>query len=392
MVVLFPPDERRLRVSRIPTITGLGLVTPLATGVDATWRALLDGRFITNHARTQLDAASADRVHRLAVAAAAEAAADAGWKPGGFAAGRTALVLGTSKGAVELHMTAPPAIGPSTSDNPSGCPFGLASIAAAVRGSLPLLDGPSITLSAACASGLHALIRASMMIRNREADRVLVVAAEASVNPLFLGSFKRLGVLPREDVGCRPFDETRDGFLMSEASAAVCLEASESDARSGGRSPYAVVERYGLAGDATHMTGGDPDGSTLRYLLEQVVAARPVDLIHAHGTGTPFNDPIELAALDDACGTGDGSAPLVYSHKGALGHSLGAAGLVSIALNCVMHARQTVAPNVQTRRPLKTRRVRIRGADAKSQANVRRSLAVAAGFGGPTAVVSLVSP
>ena len=97
----------------------------------------------------------------------------------------------------------------------------LESTALAVRASLQLLDGPALTISAACASGLHALIRATMMIRGGEADRVLVVAAEASVSPIFLGSFRRMGVLPAEGVGCRPFDQARDGFLMSEA-AAVC--------------------------------------------------------------------------------------------------------------------------------------------------------------------------
>jgi 3-oxoacyl-[acyl-carrier-protein] synthase II len=248
------------------------------------------------------------------------------------------------------------------------------------------LDGAALTTSAACASGLHALIRAAMMIRGGEADRVLVVAAEASVHPLFLASFKRLGVLPPEGFGCRPFDEDRAGFLMSEGAAAVCLESVESDRRP--PNTYARIEHFALGGDATHMTGGDPDGLTLRNLLARVIDARPVDLIHAHGTGTTFNDPIELVAFDDVVAS-DASSPSVYSHKGALGHSLGAAGLVSVALSCMMHSKRVVLPNVQTRKALATRRVRI-SPDAKAQAT-RRSLAVAAGFGGPTAVISLVS-
>jgi 3-oxoacyl-[acyl-carrier-protein] synthase II len=226
-----------------------------------------------------------------------------------------------------------------------------------------------------------------MMIRGGEADRVLVVAAEASVHPLFLASFRRLGVLPPEGFGCRPFDEDRAGFLMSEAAAAICLEAVDPDHLP---QAYASVERFALGGDATHMTGGDPAGSTLRHLLARVVDARPVDLIHAHGTGTTFNDPIELAAFDDVVAApARESLPSVYSHKGALGHSLGAAGLVSVALSCMMHAKRMVLPNVQTRKPIATRRVRI-DPDAKAQAT-RRSICVAAGFGGPTAVISLVS-
>jgi 3-oxoacyl-[acyl-carrier-protein] synthase II len=288
-------------------------------------------------------------------------------------------VVGTSKGSVDAwtnrDATAPPV------------DSFLESTAMAVRASLPLLDGPGLTLSAACASGLHALIRGAMMIRSGEADRVLVVAAEASVSPLFLGSFRRMGVLPREEIGCRPFDRDRDGFLMSEAAAAVCLEAAGPDEASRG---YAAVERFALGGDAVHMTSGDPDGTVLRRLLKDVVAARPVDLIHAHGTGTGFNDPIELSAFEAECvREGSPAPPLVYSHKGALGHSLGASGLVSAALSCLMHRKRVVLPNVRTSHSIATRSVEI-VACAKTRATTR-SLVTAAGFGGPVAVVSLVS-
>jgi 3-oxoacyl-[acyl-carrier-protein] synthase II len=143
-----------------------------------------------------------------------------------------------------------------------------------------------------------------------------------------------------------------------------------------------------MGADATHMTGSDPAGATLRYLLQKVVAARPVDLIHGHGTGTTINDPVELAAFDDLCDSADHPSPVVYSHKGALGHSLGASGLVSVALNCMMHRRGIALPNVQTRRPLPTRGLHINPQPLERR--IRRSIAAAAGFGGPTAVVSLV--
>ena len=360
-------------MSRIPVITGIGLVTPLGNSAASTWDALLAGRHIRDHARTTQDGASPDRIHRLALAAADEALRDARWGDRAAEPHRTATVVGTSKGAVEAWMTALPVAG-------------LSETASRVRATFPLLDGPVLTTSAACASGLHALIRAAMMIRGGEADRVLVVAAEASVHPLFLASFKRLGVLPPEGHGCRPFDEDRAGFLMSEAAAAVCVESVDPD---DAPNAYARIDRYALGGDATHMTGGDPTGSTLRHVLARVVDARPVDLIHAHGTGTTFNDPIELSAFDDIIARTDDISPSVYSHKGALGHSLGAAGLVSAALSCMMHANQVVLPNVQTKRPIATNRIRITP-DAKAQAT-RRSVAVAAGFGGPMAAISLVS-
>jgi 3-oxoacyl-[acyl-carrier-protein] synthase II len=358
-------------VNRIPIITGLGLVTPLGNCVQETWNALLAERFITTHARCPFDSQSGDRIHRLAIAAAKEAISDARWneRPGG-----AALVMGTSKGAIDAWTTAPP------------MDSFLASTAAAVRATCPLLDGPSLTISAACASGLHALIRAAMMIRGGEAQRVLVVAAEASVSPMFLASFRRLGVLPAEGVGCRPFDVDRDGFLMSEAAAAVCLESADPDHAG---HAYARVDRYALAGDATHITSSDPGAAALRRIVRVAVDGRGVDLIHAHGTGTIVNDPIE-AAIFESEGVVGGSVPAVYSHKGALGHSLGASGLVSIVLNCLAHRHALVPRNVQTPTPLPGPIIGVM-LSSTGRRKIRRSLSISAGFGGAMAAVSLVS-
>jgi 3-oxoacyl-[acyl-carrier-protein] synthase II len=370
-------------------ITGIGLITPLGATAPQTWSALLAGEHIRYHARAAGVDATHDRIHTMAQRAAAEALAQARWTERAADAARTALVVGTSKGPIETWLCPPVAL--SDVGNRSGSvvgirdsALGLSSIASALRQKFPICDGSSVTISAACASGLHALIRAAVMLKSGEADRVLVVAAEASVHPLFLGSFKRLGVLPREETGCRPFDQNREGFLMSESAAAVCLELPESEAAAVVR-----LERFALGGDATHMTGGDPRGATLRRLLLDVMRGEPVDLIHAHGTGTEFNDPLELAAFDDHCVIHN-RVPRVYSHKGALGHSLGAAGLVSVALNCMIHTQGIVPPNVRTTQPLPTRRLRI--AREAERTPIQRSLAIAAGFGGPTAAVSLASP
>jgi len=288
--------------------------------------------------------------------------------------------------------------------------FGLASVAEALASQFEMPEAPRLTLSAACASGLHALIRGAMMIQSGEVTRVLVVAAEASAHPLFLGSFRRLGVLPPEGVPCRPFDQNRQGFLMSDAAAAVCLEAVTSDADPTA-SPIAAIERFAMAGDAKHITAGDPTGAVMRHLLRAVLGNRPVDLIHAHGTGTALNDEIELSAIehvlacdrpttnstsDNPCyvkfnpgGRAGGSQVAVYSHKGAMGHSLGASGLVSVVLNCVAHRTGIVPPNVNTMEPIATRWTSI--SRSAVHRPVRRSLACATGFGGPTSVVSLIS-
>jgi 3-oxoacyl-[acyl-carrier-protein] synthase II len=208
----------------LAVISGVGLLTPLGRTAGETWQSLLDGRFITDHAKSagEFDQRS-PRVIQMARDVAEQALAEAGWADDHFA-----TVVGTSKGSVESWLSSATPLQPISHSRyeaggedgqfrlPDARPdiTGLADIAAALAG-----RGPKLTVSAACASGLLALGRAVMMIRAGEARRVLVVAAEASVHPLFLGSFKRLGVLPREGVGCRPFDETRDGFLMSEAAA-----------------------------------------------------------------------------------------------------------------------------------------------------------------------------
>jgi 3-oxoacyl-[acyl-carrier-protein] synthase II len=427
-------------------ISGLGLVTPLGLSVGQSWAALLSGAHIRDHSRVELGASETGlaRVCRLGVMAAGEAVAEAGWGPEVLGDEGTALVVGTSKGAVVDFRSSIFDFRLEGHENPESSrksqsanrryPVGLSDIAEAV-GEHFGINGPRMTVPAACASGLVALIRGAMMIRGGEARRVLVVAAEASVHPLFVGSFARLGVLPREGVGCRPFDRGREGFVMSEAAAAVCVELEdrkEKETRRHGDKerktaassllvplspcrpvPSVSVEGFAMGGDAVHLTGGDAEGRVLRRMLGEVIDGRQVDLVHAHGTGTAFNDPVELGVIESVIGSeerqgdketrrqGDESPravplspcplvplPHVYSHKGALGHSLGAAGLVSVVLNCMMHREGVVLPNVQTHMPLEMRGVRLNREVERRE--IRRSVALAAGFGGAAAVVGLV--
>jgi 3-oxoacyl-(acyl-carrier-protein) synthase len=179
---------------------------------------------------------------------------------------------------------------------------------------------------------------------------------------------------------------------MSECAAAVCLESVERDDRGSSDGaddrPRVGIERYALGGDGSHLTSPDPAGRVLRHLIDKVTGSQPVDLVHAHGTGTPTNDPIELAALESVFEHAT-STPCLYSHKGALGHSLGAAGLVSVVINLRAHQHGVIPPNVRTTDPLTARGVHIH---AGTQGRpVHRSLALAAGFGGATAAISLIS-
>jgi len=335
---------------------------------------------------------------------------------------RTALVVGTSKGPADdwlVPLEYDP-YRPPTSDKPSNgkcedvtitpnigsitkcedvtfngnigfigdipimpdADFGLACVQTALASRLGI-SGPVLTTSAACASSLHALIRAAMLLQHGDADRAIVVGTESSLHPAFIESFTRLGVIANPGQPCRPMDRNRSGFLISEAAAAVCLE------RRPARPGEIVLDGFALGSDASHLTHTDTSASTLKYCLKQVIAGRPVDLIHAHATGTVSNDVIELGAIAEASANTPPGGPILYSHKGALGHSLGASGLVATVLNVLSHRHGLVPGNVNTTDPMETPAGRIE--NKTLQYPIRRSLVIAAGFGGATGVVGLRS-
>ncbi|QOV90309.1 hypothetical protein IPV69_02755 [Humisphaera borealis] len=299
---------------------------------------------------------------------------------GAISTDRTALVVGTSRGPVDEWLDFP-----ELSRLHHG--FGISTLAARLAEGVGHGNGPRLTFCGACASGLHALIHAAMLIEHGDADRALVVASESSLHPVFLQSFRRLGVLAPKGFRCRPFDVSRNGLLVSEAAAAITLERSEEPGKS---APGDIIlDGRAFAGDAAHLTGFDPDGATIRRVLSEAIGGGPVDLIHAHGTGTVTNDAAEASAIDAALSdiAAAGERPSVYSHKGAIGHSLGASGLISVVLNVMMHRRGVVPGNAGLESPLPLARATL-SRDAVSR-TISRSIACAAGFGGATAAVSL---
>jgi 3-oxoacyl-[acyl-carrier-protein] synthase II len=357
-------------------ISGIGLVTPLGGSARDTWRNLLLGKSISTHSRAELPiAAGRCRITELCTRVAWEAITDAGWAD----AANAAIIVGTSKGPIESWIE-------SLNDLHDGKPMmhredgiNLSDVATRVAEKIGAPQAPRMTFSAACASGLHAVIRAIMMLRGGEISRAVVIAGESSLHPLFIASFARLGVIAPAGTPCRPFDETRKGFVISEAAAAVCLEL---------KSPAAgdvVIDRFSFGGDATHLTGSDLEAKTLRRMLKTVCAGRPIDLIHAHGTATASNDPIELAAIESAITAG--APPVLYSHKGALGHSLGAAGLVSLAINALAHRAGVVPGNIYTHKPIPATRVQLSPKAIKRP--IRSSIILASGFGGSLGALGL---
>lgn len=339
-------------------ITGAGCVTPLGATLDATWDALLAGRWIADQGVAPVDRADRPRVEQLGLLAARAAIGDAD-------ASDVALFVGTSKGPADQWLF----------DNHVG-EYGLATLADGLAEAIGC-RGPRHTSSAACASGLHALTAAVMRMRHEGLQRALVVAAESSLHGIWSATFKRIGVLAPPGEPGRPFDVDRSGFVIGEASAAVMLE------RRVPRAGDVVVDDARMGGDAFHLTGSDPEAGALRRLIADTVGGAPVDLVHAHATATGV-DAIELAAIDATLG---GRRPVVYSHKGAIGHTLGASGLLATALTARAMRESTVPPLATTRTPIASGhcQLALRG----GRQSVGSALVLASGFGGALAAARM---
>ena len=353
-------------------IQGIGLITAQAAGIEANWTALLDGKLLSDHGGAGVSRNKQPRVVQLAEIAAREALIDAGWGADKSRGPTTALVVGTSKGPVDEWLAA------RDRGDVADSRHGIAGLAADLSARLGLLSIRE-TWSAACASGLYALWQGENLLRRGVCDRVLVVAAESSLHPIFIATFDRLGVLAKPGYGCRPFDETRDGFVMSEAAAAVCLGLTP------GRFPLRL-ERVAVASDAFHITGVDPSGEALRHVLRQAAGDAAIDFVHAHGTATEVNDPSELAAIEAVVGQ---NRPHVFSHKAAFGHTQGAAGLIGVVCNAQAHRHGQVPPNAATLHPIPHKDAVLNASPADRK--IRESLVLAAGFGGSIAAARLSS-
>jgi 3-oxoacyl-(acyl-carrier-protein) synthase len=341
-------------------ISRLALLTPLGFE-DATWSALASGRRLDDHTAVPdalLDPdTTLDRSLRLALAAARRLAPPPD----------TALFCGTSKGPVSTFLAALDTLAAGDALSPTHAAhiaLGTGAIGPLLARALRL-TGPVHTSVAACSSGLHALHRAARAVAFGECPRALVLAADASLHPLFTGSFARLGVLAPADASgkrrCDPFGDEGgggEGFFLTEAAAALLIEPAPS------APPFAWIERTALAADATDLIAIDPHTRSLRTALRAAAGDAPLAFLHAHATGTA-HDAHERAALA-AIAPG---VP-IFSHKRWLGHALGAAGLVSLALSALAH-RHGITPAGHAVAP---------GA---------RSLTIAQGFGGHIAVVAL---
>lgn len=337
-------------------ITGRGVVSPVASGVDPFFNGLLglEGGisdegiapcdFDPETVMTPKEARRTDRFAQLAIAAADQAADEAGLVDG-VDPRRVGVIVGTGVGGLttlQRECTTWLQEG-DRSVSPLFVPMMMPNAASGQIAMRRGLHGPGFSIASACSTGAHSIGEAARMIARGEVDAMIAGGTEAALVGLCIAAFRRMGALSR--VGeSRPFDTRRDGFVMGEGSAVLVLEREE-HAKARGAQVFARVTGYGASNDAFHITQPEENG---RGAVEAMTAAledaglSPADVgyVNAHGTSTPINDRVETIALRQVF-SDDG--PPVSSCKGAVGHTLGAAGAIE-ALACVEALRRGALP------------------------------------------------
>jgi len=341
-------------------VTGMGAITPLGVGartLHERWSAgacgIRDGEapcadFNPADFLSVKEAHRADRFTQLAIAACAEALADAGWEEElPYDARRVGCVLGTGIGGISTLVEGQDTLrdrGPGQV-SPLSVPLMMSNAGAAALSMRHGLRGPTFAVSSACASGTHALGCALRMLQSGEADAVLAGGSEAGLTPLARAAFGALDALSESGIS-RPFDARRDGFVMGEGAAVLVLERSSAARARGGR-VLGTIKGYGSSSDAHHLTAPRDDGegqaaAMTAALADAGLAAEEVDYVNAHGTSTPLNDSAETLAIKLALGEHAQRIP-VSSTKSAIGHLLGAAGAVE-AVATLLALRDRIAP------------------------------------------------
>ncbi len=365
-------------------ITGLGLVTPLACGVDETWKRLVAGqsgagpitRFDTSNVVTTYaceipfgdgsdgtfnpddwmepkDRRKVDDFILYGMAAADQAVKDAGWEaPSEAERLRTGVMIGSGIGgltsiaetAVLIRERGPKRVSPFFIP---GALINLISGQVSIRYGY---KGPNHAVVTACSTGAHAIGDAARLIMWGDADVMIAGGAESPISEIGIAGFNACKALSTKrpdapEKASRPYDADRDGFVMGEGAGVVVLEEYE-HAKARGARIYAEVLGYGLSGDAYHITAPSEDGDgafrcMTAALARAGITPERVDYINAHGTST-MADTIELGAVERLLGNAAAKATM-SSTKSSIGHLLGAAGAVE-AIFCALAIRDQVAP------------------------------------------------
>ena len=221
------------------------------------------------------------------------------------------------------------------------------------------LKGPNSCVATACATGAHASGDAFKIIQRGEADVMIAGGSEACITPLGFGGFAALKALSclndTPESASRPFDATRDGFVMGEGCGILVLEEVE-HARKRGAHIYAEIVGYGMTSDTNHITAPDPKGAgasqcMIRAMKDAGIRPEEVDYINAHGTATPMNDRVETIAIKGAFGEALAKKIPVSSTKSMTGHLLGAAGSIEAIVCCKVIQEGIIPPTINLHHP-----------------------------------------
>lgn len=407
-------------------VTGIGAVTPLASGAQNTWQKLLnsqsgikgidtfdvsdipakiaglvprgegDGLFNAEDHVTIKDMKKMDDFIVYGVAAADQAIADSGWKPETDEDQEaTGVLIGSGIGGLPRISEASDLVnnGKTRRVSPFFIPSCLINL---VSGQVSIkhgLKGPNHAVVTACSTGAHAVGDASRMIMLGDADVMVAGGAEAAVCRLGMAGFAAARALstgyndtPTE--ASRPWDEGRDGFVMGEGAGCVVLEEYE-HAKARGARIYAEVVGYGMSGDAYHITAPAEDGNggfrSMRNAIRNAgLNPEDVDYVNAHGTSTPLGDEIELGAVKRLFGDHAKNISM-SSTKSATGHLLGAAGAIEAVFSILAIHEGVVPPTLNLRNPSEAcKGIDLVPLEAK-QRKVNVALSNSFGFGGTNA-------
>ena len=367
-------------MKRRVVVTGMGAITPVGNDVATTWRALLDGKSGAGPI-THFDASSfpvrfacevkdfdplaymdrkeakrADQFTQYAVGAATQAMTDANLvERNGMDPDRIGVIVGSGIGGLKSFEEQHDVYrqrGPGKI-SPFFIPMFISDIAAGIVSMQFNAKGPNYATVSACATSAHAIGDAFRTIQYGDADVMITGGAEATVTPMAIGGFANMKALSERndspETASRPFDATRDGFVMGEGSGMVILEDLEHALARGARI-YAEVVGYGATGDAYHLTAPAPNGEGAQRAMKRALkdaSLRPdeIQYINAHGTSTPANDLNETLAIKAVFGEAIKDIN-VSSTKSMTGHMLGAAGAVEFVICALTVGEGKIPPTI----------------------------------------------
>ena len=372
-------------MKRRVVVTGMGAITPVGNDVATTWRSLIEGKSGTAPI-TKFDAAKfpvrfaaevkgfnpldymerkeakrADQYTQYAVAASRQAMTDAKLvERNGMDPDRIGVIIGSGIGGLksfeEQHdVYRERGVGKIS---PFFIPMFIADIAAGIVSMMFNAKGPNYATVSACATSAHAIGDAYRTIQYGDADIMITGGAEATVTPMAIGGFANMKALSERndspETASRPFDATRDGFVMGEGAGILILEELD-HALARGATIYAEIVGYGATGDAYHLTAPAPDGegaqrAMKRALKDAGLEPKDIQYINAHGTSTPANDFNETRAIK-AVFAQQAKSVNVSSTKSATGHMLGAAGAVEAIVSSMVVGTGIIPPTINYHTP-----------------------------------------